>query len=104
MVWLQEWELISEYGGLIMFGDEEIKKIKKISNDWEKNNYFPHKKKHPERKENFKNLSWNEIKNVYTPEDIAHLDYENDISLPGMYPFLRGVHPTMYRGRLWTFR
>jgi len=87
-----------------MFGDEEIKKIKKNTKDWEKNDYFPHKKKHPERKENFKNLSWNEIKNVYTPEDIAHLDYEKDIGLPGKFPFLRGVHPTMYRGRLWTFR
>ena len=80
------------------------KEIKKKRSEWEKEYYNNHIKKHPERKDKFENLSWNEIKNLYTPDDIAHLDYLKDIGFPGQYPFLRGVHPTMYRGRLWTYR
>lgn len=44
------------------------------------------------------------IKAVYSPEDIAHLDYNRDVGDPGNYPYLRGPHSTMYRGRLWTKR
>jgi len=58
----------------------------------------------PERKTKFQTLSGIEVKNLYTPKDIEHLDYNEDIGIPGTYPFLRGVHPTMYRGRLWTMR
>ena len=58
----------------------------------------------PERKTKFQTLSGIEVKNLYTPKDIEHLDYNKDIGIPGTYPFLRGVHPTMYRGRLWTMR
>lgn len=60
--------------------------------------------KHPERKDKFLSGSLEEIKRLYTPEDIAELDYERDIGYPGLYPFTRGVQPTMYRGRLWTMR
>ena len=87
--------------GISMNDEEEIKKKR---SEWEKEYYNNHIKKHPERKDKFENLSWNEIKNLYTPDDIAHLDYLKDIGFPGQYPFLRGVHPTMYRGRLWTYR
>jgi len=87
-----------------MFDEKKLEKIKQIGEKWDKNNYSIHTKKHPERKKKFENLSWSDIKNIYTPIDIAHLDYEKDIGLPGRYPFLRGIHPTMYRGRLWTFR
>ncbi len=41
---------------------------------------------------------------VYTPLDVASLDYDQQIGQPGAYPFTRGIHPTMYRGRLWTMR
>ena len=87
-----------------MFDKKEIEAIKKEKNNWEKNCYTPHIKKHPERKEKFENLSWEEIKQVYTPDDISHLDYLKDIGFPGSYPFLRGIHPTMHRGRIWTMR
>ena len=87
-----------------MFDEKEIKKIKQKKDEWKINTYSEHIKKHPERKEKFENLSWNEIKSLYTPDDIAQLDYINDIGFPGEYPFLRGIHPTKYRGRLWTFR
>lgn len=87
-----------------MFGKKEIQEIKKKRHEWEKNCYEEHKRNNPELKEKFYNLSWNEIKPVYTPDDIAHLDYLRDIGFPGDYPFLRGIHPTMYRGRIWTMR
>jgi methylmalonyl-CoA mutase N-terminal domain/subunit len=44
------------------------------------------------------------IKRIYTPEDTAEMDYSRDLGFPGEYPFTRGVHATMYRGRLWTMR
>ena len=53
--------------------------------------------KFPERK----NLYYNRL---YTPLDIEGTDYEEEIGLPGSYPYTRGVQPTMYRGRLWTMR
>jgi methylmalonyl-CoA mutase N-terminal domain/subunit len=87
-----------------MFDKKELENIKKNKSDWEKNCYLPHKKKNPERKERFENLSGIEIKNLYTPDNISHLDYIKDLGYPGIYPFLRGLHPTMHRGRLWTFR
>jgi len=87
-----------------MFDEKDVKEIKKYKKQWEKECYQTHKKKHPERKEEFENLSWTEIKNLYTPDDIPHHDYLKDYNFPGLFPFLRGIHPTMYRGRLWTFR
>ena len=44
------------------------------------------------------------IKSVYTPEDLSDLDYDRQIGLPGKEPFVRGVYPSMYRGRSWTLR
>ena len=43
-------------------------------------------------------------KPVYTPADLHGFDAETQLSRPGEYPFTRGIHPTMYRGRLWTMR
>src|SRR6188474_1254999 len=40
---------------------------------------------------------------LYSPESVE-LDYERDLGYPGVYPFTRGVYPSMYRGRLWTMR
>jgi methylmalonyl-CoA mutase N-terminal domain/subunit len=44
------------------------------------------------------------IKPVYRAEELAGFDSERDLGFPGQYPFTRGIHPTMYRGRLWTMR
>src|SRR5437867_6754210 len=44
------------------------------------------------------------IKPLYGPEDLADVDVERDVGRPGEYPFTRGIHPTMYRERLWTMR
>lgn len=87
-----------------MFDKKELEQIKKQREEWEKNHYEPLINKHPERRKRFENLSNNEIKKIYTPEDIADLEYTNDIGFPGQPPFLRGIHATMHRGRLWTMR
>jgi methylmalonyl-CoA mutase N-terminal domain/subunit len=44
------------------------------------------------------------MKRLYTPADVSDLDYNKDLGFPGDYPFTRGLHATMYRGRLWTMR
>ncbi len=79
-------------------------KLNKELEKWEKDCYSKLIDKKPERKEKFKNLSEIEIKNLYTPLDIKDLEYLDDVGFPSKYPFLRGVHSNMYRGKLWTMR
>src|SRR6266404_869363 len=58
----------------------------------------------PERQgELFSTMSGVENEPLHTPETVA-IDYERDLGYPGVYPFTRGVYPSMYRGRLWTMR
>jgi len=52
----------------------------------------------------FTTVSSESVDPLYTPEDIANLDYDRDLGYPGEYPYTRGVYPTMYRGRYWTMR
>ncbi|MCA8981431.1 MAG: methylmalonyl-CoA mutase [Planctomycetes bacterium] len=56
------------------------------------------------REANFTTISGEELQPLYTPDDVADLDFERDLGYPGQFPYTRGVHPTMYRGRLWTMR
>jgi methylmalonyl-CoA mutase N-terminal domain/subunit len=58
----------------------------------------------PERDALFTTVSGEEIKPLYTQDDLVESDAERDIGYPGQYPFTRGVYPSMYRGRLWTMR
>jgi methylmalonyl-CoA mutase N-terminal domain/subunit len=58
----------------------------------------------PERQERFMTTSSEPINRLYTPLDVADLEYERDLGLPGEYPYTRGVHPTLHRGKLWTMR
>ena len=57
-----------------------------------------------QRKPAFKTPSQIPVEPVYTPEDVPDQDYLRDMGLPGEYPYLRGVHATGYRERLWTMR
>ena len=58
----------------------------------------------PERKDSFRTVSGREIRRLYGPWDLPGFDYARDLGFPGEYPFTRGIHSTMYRGRLWTVR
>ena len=60
--------------------------------------------KHSERKKSFQSVSLEEVERLYTPADIADLDFAKDISFPGEFPYTRGIHATGYRGKLWTMR
>jgi methylmalonyl-CoA mutase, N-terminal domain len=57
----------------------------------------------PERDGLFTTISGLENEPLYTPDN-AEFDYERDLGYPGVYPYTRGVYPSMYRGRLWTMR
>ncbi|MBU7000976.1 MAG: methylmalonyl-CoA mutase family protein [Theionarchaea archaeon] len=72
--------------------------LRKKKKEWEESSTLK------ERQERFFTTSSTEIDRLYTPLDIDHFDYAEDLSFPGQYPFVRGIHPTMYRGRLWTMR
>src|SRR6266403_2259975 len=71
---------------------------------WEQKTLEPALKKHPETKQRFESVSLDEVSRLYTPADIADQDFERDISFPGEFPYTRGIHPTGYRGKLWTMR
>lgn len=71
---------------------------------WERETLEPALNKHPEAKKKFESVSLEEVNRLYTPDDIAELDFADDISFPGEFPYTRGIHPTGYRGKLWTMR
>lgn len=83
---------------------EDLQQIKDARTNWEQGPLQKVLSRFHERKPEFKTPSGTEVKRVYTPEDVAELDYNRDLAFPGQYPFTRGVQPTMYRGRLWTMR
>ncbi|WP_116952076.1 acyl-CoA mutase large subunit family protein [Jiangella endophytica] len=58
----------------------------------------------PPRRSEYTTMSGAPVKDIYTHADVRHLDPAEDIGLPGEYPYTRGVHATMYRGRPWTIR
>ena len=51
-----------------------------------------------------KTVSGRPIDEIYTPESLGSLDYARDLADPGQFPYTRGIHPTGYRGKLWTMR
>ena len=57
-----------------------------------------------QRETHFTTVSGEPINMLYTPEDIVHVNYLSAIGFPGEFPYTRGIHDTMYRGKLWTMR
>ena len=57
-----------------------------------------------ERQVEFTTVSDLPVRVLYTPDDIADIEYERDLGYPGAFPYVRGVYTNMYRGRLWTMR
>jgi len=86
-----------------MFKEDQLKKVKDEKNRWIED-LSKLLSETPERLPRFTTLSDLEIKGLYTPEDIKDINYSEEIGFPGVYPFTRGVQPSMYRGRLWTMR
>ncbi len=83
-----------------LFNNDEVKIIGKASTAWRDKVYSCHK----ELKKKYETLSGFDIEPLYTPQDLRDGDYLRDLGFPGEAPYIRGVHPTMYRGRTWTHR
>ena len=58
----------------------------------------------PARARSFTTVSGRSVLALYGPEDVAQMDRAADLPDPGVFPYTRGIHPTGYRGRLWTMR
>lgn len=78
--------------------------IKKSYKRWKREKYKQVIKNSAQQKRDFTTISGKEIKELYTPSDLEEFDYLKDLGFPGEYPFTRGIHATMYRGRPWTIR
>lgn len=88
-------------GAAVMNGAEETADQQKR---WEKETLNPALKKLPERDTPFTTISGVPIKRLYTPADTQDIDFEKEIAWPGEYPYTRGIHPSMYRSRLYSMR
>jgi methylmalonyl-CoA mutase N-terminal domain/subunit len=71
---------------------------------WEREVLEPALAKSPERTGPFTTISGRPIERLYTPDDLPDFDYQRDLNSPGEYPYTRGIHPSGYRGKLWTMR
>ncbi len=71
---------------------------------WEREVLEPALAKSPERNVPFTTISGRPIDRLYSFDDVTDLDYQRDLSSPGQYPYTRGIHPSGYRGKLWTMR
>jgi methylmalonyl-CoA mutase N-terminal domain/subunit len=89
-----------------MSGDpnDSSKQIAKRKKEWEEGTLGKVLEKNPELKPRFITTSSKEIRRLYTPIDVENMEYLEHLGFPGEYPFTRGVHHSMYRGRLWTMR
>ncbi|HIQ04453.1 MAG TPA: methylmalonyl-CoA mutase [Anaerolineae bacterium] len=87
-----------------MYDQAMVAMIQSAKERWEESTLQDTLARKPERYPEFTTVSSAPIQRLYTPVDVADLDYLQDLGFPGEYPFTRGVYPTMHRGRLWTMR
>jgi methylmalonyl-CoA mutase N-terminal domain/subunit len=87
-----------------MFDPRKIESLRRSLQQWEHATLMKTMAAVPERRRDFRTTSSEVIGRLYTPVDVADLDYQQDLGLPGEYPYTRGVHPTLHRGKLWTMR
>ncbi|GAB4505257.1 MAG: methylmalonyl-CoA mutase family protein [Anaerolineales bacterium] len=87
-----------------MYDEKELTTLKNALERWQQTTLQKALTSLPERRERFMTTSSEPINRLYTPLDVAEADYEHSLGLPGEYPFTRGIHPTLHRGKLWTMR
>ncbi|WP_134672044.1 acyl-CoA mutase large subunit family protein [Halorussus marinus] len=87
-----------------MYDEDDLAEIRDAKDEWEDETLGPVLDAYGERKDRFATVSNLEVDRLYTPDDVADLDYEEDLGFPGEEPYTRGPYPTMYRGRTWTMR
>jgi methylmalonyl-CoA mutase N-terminal domain/subunit len=87
-----------------MYDEADLREIRESKDAWEHDTLEPTLDAHGERHDRFATVSNHEVDRLYTPLDVADIDYDDDLGFPGEEPYTRGVYPTMYRGRTWTMR
>ncbi|MEM4846078.1 MAG: methylmalonyl-CoA mutase family protein [Acidilobaceae archaeon] len=87
-----------------LYSKDAIDEIIKAYKEWESNVLPEWLSRMPERQKEFTTLSGIPLKPIYTPVDLRDHNYMEKIGFPGVYPFTRGIHATMYRARIWTMR
>jgi methylmalonyl-CoA mutase N-terminal domain/subunit len=83
---------------------EPSRKVSSAEREWEEKTLRPALAQSPERAAEFTTVSSYPIRRLYTQADLAGWHRDRDLGAPGSPPYTRGIHPTMYRGRLWTMR
>jgi methylmalonyl-CoA mutase, N-terminal domain len=89
---------------LSLFSPEALAQVRAEEAKWRRECLEPLTSKRAPWKKDFTTVSGMEVNPLATPTDVAHLDFERDLAFPGEFPYTRGIHPTGYRGRLWTMR
>jgi methylmalonyl-CoA mutase N-terminal domain/subunit len=87
-----------------MYDRKKLDELKNSFDQWEETSLQKALKQLPERADEFMTTSSEPIHRLYTPLDVAAMDYTSDLGHPGEYPYTRGVHPTLHRSKLWTMR
>lgn len=87
-----------------MYDRRKLEEIRQAEEEWQGNSLRQNLKQRPERKQRFITTSSEPIERLYTPLDMPDFDYQASLGFPGEFPYTRGIHPTMHRGRLWTMR
>ena len=83
---------------------EKLWQLRQERQRWEATTLKEALARQPERADQFSTLSDLPVNRIYGPEDLRGFDLERSLGRPGEYPFTRGIHATMYRGRPWTMR
>ncbi|MBI3167805.1 MAG: methylmalonyl-CoA mutase family protein [Chloroflexi bacterium] len=87
-----------------MYDKKKLDELQQSLSNWEDTSLKKALNQLPERADEFITTSSEPINRLYTPLDIADMDYAASLGLPGEYPYTRGVHPTLHRSKLWTMR
>ncbi len=88
----------------MLYSKKRLEELREAHRHWQEGTLGPTLDQRPELRESFVTASSEPVERIYTPLDLPDLDYVSDLGFPGEYPFTRGVHATMHRGRLWTMR
>jgi methylmalonyl-CoA mutase N-terminal domain/subunit len=83
---------------------EKTRSIAEEQERWEQLTLLPFTERRPESRALFRTQGGLPLERLYTPEDVAGIDYVRDVGFPGEYPYTRGPYPTMYRAQPWTMR
>jgi methylmalonyl-CoA mutase, N-terminal domain len=89
---------------LPLFSADALRAIRSEETRWRREVHEPLTAKKAPWKKDFTTVSAMEVNPLATPNDVAELEFERDIAFPGEFPYTRGIHPSGYRGRLWTMR